>query len=56
MDGTDSERRRPEGADTRSATGGGSSSPTVSFIIFNDILNKRRHPELGSGSFFYITY
>ena len=29
MEGGDSERRRPEGADRKSATGGDSSSPTV---------------------------
>ena len=42
MEGGDSERRRPEGADRKAATGGGSSSPTVGSYFINGVPNGLR--------------
>ncbi len=42
MEGGNSERRRPEGADRKSATGGGSSSLLVGSYIINGALKRFR--------------
>ena len=42
MEGGDSERRRPEGADRKSATGGDSSSLLVGSYIINGALKRFR--------------
>lgn len=42
MEGGDSERRRPEGADRKSATGGDSSSLLVGSYIINGALKRLR--------------